>query len=152
MKKVFNSLFFILKFILLIISFCLSLYIVLSMYKRIDKNIIECIPIFIPYVVLLLLFFINIVIDHKSVNNNLFYNLTCCLSFLCICFVGYRAIYDKNMLLNGIMGYNINFSYFADFISFMKIMIYGLVISDICFIIHEKNPKEIEIARKIEVL
>ena len=71
---------------------------------------------------------------------------------LCILFVGYRAIYDKNMLLNGIMGYNINFSYFADFISFMKIMIYGLVISDICFIIHEKNPKEIEIARKIEVL
>lgn len=152
MKKILNTIFFVLKFILLILSFGLSIYIILSMYKRIEKDIIEALPIFIPYAILLLLFFINIVLDQKTVNKNLFYNLTCCLVFGCICLVGLRAILDKNMLLNEIMGYNINFSYFGDFISFMKIMIYGLIVSNICFMIHEKEPEELEIARKIEVI
>ena len=41
--------------------------------------------------------------------------------------------------------------YFSDFISFMKIMIYGLIISNICFMIHEKDKEEM-IAKKIEVI
>ena len=152
MNKILNSIFLVLKFILLILSFGLTLYIVLSMYKRIEKNIIESLPIFIPYIILLLLFFINITMNQKSVNKNLFYNLTCCLVFGCICLVGVRAILDKNMLLNEIMGYDINFSYFSDFISFMKIMIYGLIIGNVCFMVHERESEELEIARKIEVI
>lgn len=151
MKKIINSIFLVLKFILLVISFGMSLYIILSMYKRVEKNIIEALPIFIPYVILLLLFFINITIGQKGVNQNVFYNLTCCLVFGCICLVCIRSILDKNMLLNEIMGYGINFSYFGDFISFMKIMIYGLIIGNICFMVQEKEIKE-EISKKIEVI
>lgn len=152
MKKMLNGLFLILKFVLLILSFGLSLYIILSMYKRIEKNIVEALPIFIPYIILLLLFFINITLGQKSVNRNIFYNLTCCLVFSCICLVGVRSILDKNMLLNEIMGYSINFSYFSDFIAFMKIMLYGLIIGNVCFMINEKEPEELQIARKIEVI
>lgn len=151
MKKILNTFFCFFKFILLILSFGISLYIILSMYKRIDKNIIESLPVFIPYIVLLLLFFINISLNQKTVNQNIFYNLTCCFVFGCVCMIGIRAILDDNMLLNEIMGYNINFSYFSDFISFMKIMIYGLIISNICFMIHEKDKEEM-IAKKIEVI
>lgn len=151
MKKILNTFFCFFKFILLILSFGISLYIILSMYKRIEKNIIESLPIFIPYIILLLLFFINITLNQKTVNHNIFYNLTCCFVFGCIGIVGVRAILDDNMLLNEIMGYNINFSYFSDFISFMKIMIYGLIISNICFMTHEKD-KEDMIAKKIEVI
>lgn len=151
MKKILNTFFCFFKFVLLILSFGISLYIILSMYKRIEKNIIESLPIFIPYIVLLLLFFINITLNQKTVNQNIFYNITCCFVLGCIGIIGVRAILDDNMLLNEIMGYNINFSYFSDFISFMKIMIYGLIISNICFMIHEKD-KEDMIAKKIEVI
>lgn len=147
MKKIMNHLFLTVKFFLLVLAFGITLYIVLSMYKRVNKDIINSLPIFIPYIVLLLLFFINITLGQKSVNDNLFYNLTCCIVFSTICFVGLRSIFDKNMILNEIMGYNINFSYFSDFISFMKIMIYGLIIGNFSFMVHEK-----QIAHQIEVL
>lgn len=152
MKKMLNSIFMVLKFILLILAFGFSLFIILSMYKRIEKNIIDAIPIFIPYVIILLLFFINVTMNQKSVNNNIFYNLTCCLVFFSICFVGIRAVYDDNMVLNEIMGYNINFSYFSDFIVFMKMMIYGLIVSNVCFMIRIKGEERSEVARKIEVI
>ena len=38
MKKILNGIFMVLKFILLILGFGLSFFIILSMYKRIDKN------------------------------------------------------------------------------------------------------------------
>lgn len=152
MKKILNNIFLVLKFPLLVFSFSLSLFITFSMYHRVDKDIIEAIPIFLPYIIILLLFFVNISMHQKNVNNNIFYNLTCCLVFICICFIDLRAIYDKNMLLNQIMGYNINFSYFSDFLSFMKIMLYGLIVSNFCFMIHEKDSEIVEIARKIEVI
>lgn len=152
MKKILNGIFMFLKFILLILGFGLSFFIVLSMYKRVDKNLVESIPIFTPYIIILLIFFINIIFGQKSVNRNLFYNLTCCLVFSCIVIVCLRAILDKNMLLNSIMGYNINFSYFNDFISFMKIMLYGLSLANIFFMIHEKEEKPIATKIDLEVL
>lgn len=142
----------VLKFILLILGFGLSFFIILSMYKRIDKNIIESIPIFIPFILILFLFFINIIMNQKSVNSNIFYNLTCCLVFGCILVAGLRSVLDKNMLLNSIMGYNINFSYFSDFIAFMKIMLYGLSLANIFFMIHEKEEKLIATKIDLEVL
>lgn len=152
MKKILNGIFMFLKFILLILGFGLSFFIVLSMYKRVDKNLVESIPIFTPYIIILLIFFINIIFGQKSVNRNLFYNLTCCLVFSCIVIVCLRAILDKNMLLNSIMGYNINFSYFNDFIPFMKIMLYGLSLANIFFMIHEKEEKPIATKIDLEVL
>ena len=152
MKKILNGIFMFLKFILLILGFGLSFFIVLSMYKRVDKNLVESIPIFTPYIIILLIFFINIIFGQKSVNRNLFYNLTCCLVFSCIVIVCLRAILDKNMLLNSIMGYNINFSYFNEFISFMKIMLYGLSLANIFFMIHEKEEKPIATKIDLEVL
>lgn len=140
-----------LKFLLLLISFGLSFYIVLSMYSRVDKGIMEAIPIFLPFIFLLIIFSINISLKQKSVNHNLFYNLTCCLVFSCICFVSLRALLDQNMVLNEIMGYNINFSYYGDFIIFMKLMMYGLFISNIIFIFTSKKEKD-KVKSEIEVL
>ena len=99
MKKILNGIFMFLKFILLILGFGLSFFIVLSMYKRVDKNLVESIPIFTPYIIILLIFFINIIFGQKSVNRNLFYNLTCCLVFSCIVIVCLRAILDKEYVI-----------------------------------------------------
>jgi len=99
----------------------------------------------------MIIFFINIIFRQKSVNSNLFYNLTCCLVFSTTIVVGIRAICDTNMILNRVMGYNINFIYFSDYIAFMKILVYGLCISNILFMVCI-NKKRRQAKNNIEVL
>ena len=72
-------------------------------------------------------------------NSNLFYILTSLLVFIVIIFVCIRAICDKGMLLNKVMGYGINFNYFSDFIIFMEIMLYGLIVSNLLFMLNKKS-------------
>ena len=152
MKEILNGILKFFKWVLFIISFATTFYIILSMYDRLNKNIIEAIDIFIPFIILLILFFINLVAKQNSVSKNLFYNLTSVIVFLTILIVDVRTIFDKNMVLNEIMGYDINFSYFSDFLSFMKVLLYGLSIANIFFMFQVKKEKKIntnQIARKI---
>lgn len=152
MKKIINWILLVLKYILFLGAFASSFYIVLNMYRRLNKDMIESISIFIPYAILLILFFINIIFRQKSVNQNIFYNLTCCLVFVTTIVVSIRSIYDTNMILNKIMGYNINFIYFGDYIMFMKLLMYGLSLGNILFMIHIKDrPVEKPIAKKIDI-
>lgn len=151
MKKMINAILLGLRYVLFLGAFAISFYIILSMYRRLGKNMIESINIFIPYAILLIIFFINIIFRQKSVNNNLFYNLTCCLVFSTTIVVGIRAIYDTNMILNKVMGYNINFIYFSDYIAFMKLLVYGLCISNLLFMICLKE-KSVQAKNNIEVL
>lgn len=153
MKQMFNGIFSFLKWILFIISFGITFYIILSMYNRLNKSMIESIDIFIPFIILLILYFINLIFNQSNITKNVFYNLTSVLVFLTITLVGVRSICDKNMILNKVMGYGINFFYFSNFVSFMKILLYGLSISNIFFMIQkskkvENNPIK-PIAKKI---
>ena len=100
MKKIFNALFYVFKFFLLIAAFGLTLYILIRMNIRLEQNIASILPRFIPYFILLVLFMINIIFKQTGVTKNVFYNLTCCLVFVTIVFVSYRAIFDTNMVMN----------------------------------------------------
>ena len=142
MKKVLNNFFYLLKYILFFISLGLTFYIILGMYSRIEKNYFNCINIFIPYLLILVIFCINFIRNQKVVINNIFYNITCVLVFSIIVLVSLRALFDRNMILNQIMGYNINFSYFSDFLVFMKIMLYGLFFGNIFLLISDLPIKE----------
>lgn len=135
MIKILNLIFSFLKFILLIISFGVSFFIVISMDSRVGRSIMSSIYIFLPFVILLVLYTVNYLFHQKAVTQNIFYNITSVLVFIVINFVCYRAIFDKQMVLNEIMGYGINFSYFEDFLPFMQILIYGLIVSNIFFLI-----------------
>jgi hypothetical protein len=146
MIKILNAIFGFLKYILIFVAFGLTLYIMLGMYMRLNKSMISAISIFIPYLVLLILFCINIFKRQKGVLNNTFYNITCVLAFTTIIFVAARAIWDTSMVLNSIMGYKIDFAYFSDFIVFMKTLLYGLSIANICFMfVKDKDSKEVEV-------
>lgn len=131
MTRVMNAIFSFLKIILLLASFAFTFFIIMNMYHRLDKNIAECIPTMLPFVLLLLLFIINFVLGQKSVNNCLFYNITCCFAFVVILFAVYRSFFDQNMVMIEKLGYNINFNYFADVIAPMKLMLYLLCVSNI---------------------
>lgn len=138
MEKIINGFFSILKFLLLLISFMVTFYIIMSMYQRLEKNIIECIPTMLPYVILLFLFILNFIFNHKSVNNCIFYNISCCFTFMVILFAAYRSIFDNTMVMILKLGYHVNFNYFADVIAPMKAMLYLLIIVNVILILIDK--------------
>lgn len=135
MKKILNIIFAVLKYILLLGAFAITLFIMVRMNVRLEKSFITIMPEFIPFLIIFLLFIINLVFKQEGVNNNIFYNLTSCIIFTTIIVVGYRAFADKNMVLNEKYGYGIDFNYFNTFISYMKIMLYGLSVSNLLFMI-----------------
>lgn len=142
MKKILNYIFYIFKFLLLICAFGLSLFIIIRMNVRLEKNILSDLPVFIPFLLLLVVFIINIIFNQKSVTSNLFYNITCCLVLATVILVSLRAILDENMVLNQKYGYGIDFNFFDNFIAYIKIMFYGLVIGNIFFMFREKDNKK----------
>lgn len=144
MKRIFNGLFYGLKFLLLIAAFALALFIFIRMSMRLGNNITTVLPQFIPFLVLLVLFIINMLFKQEGVTKCVFYNLTCCLVLATIVLVSLRAIFDTNMVLNGKYGYGIDFNFFDNFISYINIMLYGLSLANILFMFKEKNKHKKE--------
>ncbi len=143
MKKIFNGLFYILKFILLIAAFGLTLFILIRMNTRLSKSMVSIIPELIPYVLLLIVFIINMLFKQEGVTKNLFYNLTCSLALFTIAFACYRAMFDSNLVLATKYGYNIDFNFFDNFIAYIKILIYGLIFVNILFMFKYKEKKQV---------
>ncbi len=143
MTKIINKLLYILKNILFPITFIATIYIIIFMFKRLEKDIfgaslIEFIQIVLPFILLLILNLITIFLNTKEVKNNIFYNITSFLVMLVISVFCYRALMDKNMFLWYKYGYNINFNYFADQVAPIKVMLYGLSLSSILLMIKGK--------------
>ena len=150
MKKILNTFFGIFKYFVFFLSLSITVYIVLGMYQRVDKDIIESSIIFLSYFILFFVYILNIIL-RQSIRENIFYNITSCLVFVTTLVVGFRSILDTNMILNSIMGYNINFSFFSDYIPFMNILMYGLIISNIFFMFTDVKMEENVIAKKVEI-
>lgn len=150
MIKILNTILSYLKVLLLLVTFVFSFFIIINMYQRLEKNMINAIFNFIPFILLFILFAINIIFKQKSVNNCLFYNVTCCLAFLMLLFSVYRTFCDKNMIAIIRLGYNINFNYFADVIAPMKAMLYILSVSNVLLMLEDFHfvPKKVEVVTK----
>ena len=147
MVNIINKLFSFLKVILLLVSFVLVLYITMYMYYNLEKqplgsDFMEFFSNLIPFVLLLIIFVINLVARQKSVNNSIFYNLTSVVVFAAIIFMGYRAMFDQNMVLWHKTDYHINFEYFADQLSQIKVMVYGLIGANVLLMIEGWLSKE----------
>lgn len=143
MTKILNGFFSILKYILLIISFMLTFYIILSMYERLEKSVVEALPIFIPYLILFLLMSFNAIFRQEQVSKNFFFNLTACLVFGVFIFVGYRALFDEFMLARYRTDYGIAFQYFSDMVAPLRSMIYLLIASDLFLIFSHSKGNEV---------
>lgn len=150
MIKAINRLLYFSKLILLLVSFGFTLYIIMFMYQRLEKSMLQSIWVFLPYLLLFVLFSINIIFNQKQVRDNFFYNFVCCLTFVLFIYVGYRAVFDPYMVARIRLGYDINFNYYSDMISPLQIMLYCLSIANVCFMfLNEKKTNDHSVVTKI---
>ncbi len=152
MLKILNKLLFHLKNILLPILLMLTIYIVMFMFQRLEKNpfngdFMEFIKIVFPFVLLIILNIINLVFNQNTIENNTYYNITSILVMITIGIFCYRAIFDSNMIFWHKYGYKLNFNYFSDQISSIKVMLYGLSLANIILMI--SNSLKIEENTKV---
>ena len=141
MINLFNKFFFHIKNVILAVDLLATMYIVIFMFKRLDKvvfgpNFLEFLRILLPFIILIIIWLLNLLLNHEKIQNNIFYNITSMLVVCTIFIFCYRAIFDENMLFWHKYGYKINFNYFSDQIAPIKVMLYGLSIANILFIIN----------------
>ena len=154
MTKILNKLIYILKNILLPLTFIATIYITVFMFKRLEKdifgaNLFEFLKVVIPFIILLILILINSFLNIKAVKDNIFYNITSFIVLITISIFCYRALLDQNMFLWHKYGYNINFNYFSDQIASIQVMLYGLSLANILLIIKDKLSVDKKVNKKV---
>lgn len=137
-----NKVFLYTKVLLLFIAFLLTVYITMYMYlslemKPFGKDFLEFFLVILPFVVLLMLFVINISGKEATINDNIFYNITCIVVMVAILYMELRAMFDQNMVLWHKTNYHINFDYFKSQLSSIRVMLYGLSFANLLLIVEE---------------
>ncbi len=135
MSKILSKTFYIFKYLLFIVAFALVLFGIIKTYQRLDKSLAEAIPIFAPFALLFIVYIVNLFMKKDTISNNLFYNFVSFMVFVAIITIGYRAMFDTNMLLYEKYGVSYNTLFLADNLSFIKIMLYLLAFSNLLLII-----------------
>ena len=141
MKKILNGLFYFLQLMLFIGAFALTLMVMIQMNRRLEKSFMTTINVFVPFAILLVLFMVNMIFNQKTVRGNLFYNLTSCLVFGTIVVVALRAMLDHRLILSTLNSYHMDFNFFANFLPFLKIMLYSLCVVNVLLMFHLKEDK-----------
>ena len=146
MIEILNKILYYIKLLLLLASFGFTFYIVVFMYQRLDKNILDAFSVFLPFAILLVMYAINMILNQKAVKDSVFFNFVSCMVFVLIIFCGYRAVADDFMIAKIRLGYDITFNYFSDMIAPFKIMLYGLSVADIFLILAgvKKKKKKVQ--------
>lgn len=135
MDKLINKILFYTKIVFLLITFVVTLYILLM---RMDINGLSAwsiFPLFIPLFFVLIVFVFSFFLNIG--NDNILFNLVCVLVLLAIIVIDYRTIFDSNLISNN----QINLNFFDLQISKIKIMLYLTFISNILLMIYEKKIK-----------
>ena len=168
MNKILSKLLSVLKYLLLLFAFALTLFGIINTYKRLEKPILDAIPVFIPFALVLILFVISIFVKKAKMGENLLFNFTAVIMFIVIIIIGIRAKFDTNMMLYYKYKIDYNPLFFADNLSSIKIMLYCLSISNLFFLlksifndnnvvksdpkIEDKQPEPQKIVEPIQII
>lgn len=148
MSKILSRMFNLLKYLLLVVAFLIILYGVFATYKRLDKSLLDAIPSILPFILVFVIFVVNIFIKSNIIRDNLFFNFVSVLLFVVIIIIGLRAKFDTNMLIYYKYKVQYNPLYLSDNLSFIKISLYLLFATNLLYIIssffEKKEVKGIE--------
>ena len=132
-----NKALFYAKIILLLVVFSITLYILFLMQSYYGNQIETIISVFIPLFLLLIIFVVSFFFQEG--NNNTLFNVSCFLSFLAMCIIDFRTIFDTNMVIWA--KYNINLCFFENQILQIKILCYLMFLGNLLLIFKEKYNK-----------
>lgn len=130
MLKVVNRILFFSKIIILLFDFSLTLYIMLMLNSSREGELLNlfltCIPIFLTLVIFVISFFF-----HKGTDNVIF-NSCSLLALIAIFIIDFRTLFDQNMVMW--VKDNINFYFFRNNVSLIKMLCYMIFIGNIILI------------------
>lgn len=135
MKEILTKLFGFFKFLLLIISFGLVLFGIMTTYSRLEKPLTDAVGVFLPFGLVLLVFIVTLIIGGKLSNSKLLFNFVSCLVFVVTIVIGLRSMFDKSMLLFYKYQINFNPTFFSDNLSAIEVMLYMIFVSNVLLII-----------------
>lgn len=157
MNKILSKLLNLLKYVLFLAGFALVFLGIILTYKRLEKNLVDSIGIFIPFILMLILLIINMFARKAKISSNLLFNFVSCIVFAVIIIIGVRAKFDVGMVLHYKYGIDYNPQYLSTNLSSIKIMLYCLggcnallLISSLFDKKEDKVDKEVTVEEKIE--
>ncbi len=150
MKDVLAKLFGFLKYILLIVSFGLIFFGIMTTYSRLEKPLTDAVSIFLPFVLVLLSFIVTMIMNSNLYNSKLLFNFVSCLVFVVTIIIGLRSIFDKNMLLFYKYQINFNPTFFADNLSAIEFMLYMIFTANVLLIICDLLTKSNKAKMSVE--
>ena len=135
--NIINKILFYVKIILLLLSFTLSLYIMMMMYDKYSTGIGKLFLLFIPMFLSLITFVVSFFF--KDGNNSILFNVSSALALLAIVIICIRSLVDKNMVLNIKDG--INFYYFENQLRQIKILMYMIFFGNLVLFYKERKKQ-----------
>lgn len=135
MKDILAKVFGFFKYILLIISFGLVFFGIMSTYSRLQKPLTDAVDVFLPFGLVLLSFMATLIMSSKLSQSKLLFNFVSCFVFIVTIIIGLRSMFDKNMLLFYKYQINFNPTFFSDNLSAIKVMLYMIFASNVLLII-----------------
>ncbi len=142
MKDILCKILGFLKYILLIAAFGLVFYGIIVTYGRLEKPLVESIPVFIPFGVVFLLFIITLIMRAKTVSKNLLFNFVSVFVFVVTIIICLRAMFDTNMILFHKYSINYNPAFFSDNLSAIEAMIYMLGVANLILLVCDLLNKD----------
>lgn len=149
MNKILSGFFGIIKYLLFVVAIGLVAYGIVKTYGRLDKPLTDSVSVFIPFVFVLIMFFVNIFTGNKYTKDNLFFNFLSVLLFLVIIIVCLRSMHDTNMILYHRYQIDFNPEFFANNLSLIEMGLYLLGASNVflflCHLLDKDKKNEVNL-------
>ena len=142
MSNIFSKVFFFLRYILIVIAFLLIFMGIMFTYQRLEKSLYESISVLLPFVLVFIVFIINLFVSKKSCSENLLFNFGTFLILIVVVLIGLRAKFDTNMLIYYKYNISYNSAYLADNLAMIDSMLYIVFASNILLIIGDLFGKK----------
>lgn len=151
MERILSKLLSILKYLMFFVSFVLVFYGILITYKRLEKSLVESIPVFLPFALIFITFIANLFMKNNTVKEHLLFNFTCVLVFAVVIIVCLRAMFDDFMVMY--IKYDIKYNplFLSDNLSAIEMLLYVLAGSNVLLMVSTKINDSLKKNTNLEV-
>lgn len=122
---------------MIVVAFLLIFWGITFTYQRLEKPLSESITVIFPFVLVFVIFVINLFVSKKSCSGNLLFNFGTLLILVVVILIGVRAKFDTNMLIYYKYNISYNSAYLADNLAMIESMLYIIFASNVFLIVSD---------------